>query len=670
MKSRDPLRAVAAKVEAAFGRHKVQLTLGGEPTYVPLDPLGAEWSITALGPTKLRYAAALADALISQELPHALAIYSPGKTYPGEMNPRWAIHLLWRRNGMPLWPGSKSSRPMSRAAIELFKKRLLGGLRVKARWLRGIDPLDKSRPVWILPLDHDGRRFVSQDWALGGRVELLRAEGAAGLRLPLDSLPAEASRRALTFEVREEDMHVFVPPLLQTAFLQLLAGLARAAGQAGCGPLSFSGYIPPDDTGCWRTLVIAADPGVLEINLPPCGSCAEYARWMTTLERATASAGLCSFKQLSPGEQGGTGGGNHLLFGGPSLETNPFFTRPRWLSSILRYWQHHPSLSYLFTGVYVGASSQAPRPDESITALYDLEMAYQFIEQLPPGDHRHLMGETLRHLHTDASGNTHRSEISFDKFWNTAFDGGCRGLIEFRALESLPRADWMSAIAVLWRALAALLLDKPFTKPLVDHRRRLHDSYFLPSVLWGDFEKVLRDLRRAGFSLPAAPYRQIAEWRFPVLLEHRHGAARLTVRRAHEDWPLLCETPLEGGQTSRFVDTSIARLELLANAAFALNCTLFVQGRKLILEPFSRGKFGLGLRYRRSALYPSLHPGIRPHMPLVLEIRQGRERWIYELMGDRGAFQKTDAKRASFQGKNRPVRKLEPELVTFDLRLP
>ena len=137
----------------------------------------------------------------------------------------------------------------------------------------------------------------------------------------------------------------------------------------------------------------------------------------------------------------GTGGGNHLLWGGPRLEANPFFTRPGWLAAILRFWQHHPSLAYLFTGCYVGASSQAPRPDESARDLYDIDMAYTFLESLPPGDHRELINETLRHLQTDVTGNSHRSEMSFDKFWNTAWPAGALGLIEFRAIESLPRSS-------------------------------------------------------------------------------------------------------------------------------------------------------------------------------------------------------------------------------------
>jgi uncharacterized protein (DUF2126 family) len=664
----DSLAAVAAKVEATFEKHAVKLTMGGEPTYVPFEPEGPEWSITALGPTKLKYAYTLADTLIAQSLPQAVKIFSPGKYYPGEVNPRWALNLLWNRDGTPLVPAlaTHTAPTLVTAATLIAVQTALRALVPGAAWLRGIDPFDEERPVAVLPLDHDGTRFVSAAWELGDTIELIRAEGPAGLRLPLNDVPAEISRRALAIEIVDGKLHVFLPPLLQAPVLALLEAIAAAVPS---GAIVWEGYVPSDEAGIWTRLAIAADPGVLEINLPPCATWTEYAAWMQTLERATAPAGLRSFKRHSPEDEAGTGGGNHLLFGGPTLDENPLFTHPRWVTSILRYWQRHPSLAYLFTGIYVGPSSQAPRPDECVSSLYDLEMAYQFLEQLGEGDHRYLLSETLRHLHTDSSGNTHRSEASFDKFWNVNFDGGCRGLVEFRAVESLPHADWMSAIALLWRTLAAYLLEHPCTTPLVAFGPKLHDWYFLPAGLWSDFEIILADLARAGFDLPAEPFRKIVEWRFPTMLEHREAGTALTIRKAHEGWPLLCEQPLEGGNTSRFVDTSIERLEFIADPAFAAGSEIRVQGRKLALEKLPDGQFGIGLRYRRTSLYPSLHPGIPPHMPLLLTIEREGKTTIYKLEQDRRKFVRTIGELAP-PPTAEPCRKLNPELVTCDLRIP
>ena len=672
MKIPKALARVADQVEATFAKQNVRLTLGGEPTYVPLDPAGPEWSVTALGPTKLRYAYTLAETLVAQSLPRAVAIYSPGKFYPGEVNPRWAINLLWNRDGTLLVPSladeASRSAKVDADSFQQFLKRLATRLAVKPGWLRAIDASDETRPAAVLPLDHDGSAFVVEDWRSGDSLELLRTDGPAGLRLPLNSLPAEVNRRAFTAEVVDGRLHVFLPPLLQAPFLALLEAVAATASELRFAAPSLAGYVPSDETGIWTRLAIAADPGVLEINLPPCATWREYASWLDILERATAPAGLRSFKQLSPEDQIGTGGGNHLLFGGPSLDDHPLFSRPAWVTSILRYWQHHPSLAYLFTGQYVGSSSQAPRPDEGASAHYDLEMAYRFLEALPAGDHRYLISETLRHLHTDTSGNTHRSETSFDKFWNVNFDGGCRGLVEFRAVETLPQARWMSAIALLWHALAAYLLDHPFKESLIDFGDQLHDAFFLPSFLWADFEKVLRDLRRAGFKLPVALFREIFEWRFPIMLEHADGPAELTIRRGNEGWPLLCEQPLEGGSTSRFVDTSIERLEFVATREFAERCTIHVAGRELPLQPFPGGRRGAGLRYRRTSLYPSLHPGIPPQTPLIITLTHQKKSHAYRLDSDRRLFVEhtgTPVPAISPQA----CHKLHPRLVTYDLRL-
>ncbi len=651
----NSVATAAKKASATLRKHGVKLTLGGEPSYVPADCSAAEWSITAVGPTKLNHAYAFADALIARALPGAVAFFSPGKAYPGEVNPRWALHLLWNRDGSPLL-SAQSAAPKS---IANLKRELVRALKVRDCWIRARDLAQPKREIWVLPLDHDGTRWRSEKWPLGKSIDLINAEGSAGLRLPLNLLPETALKRALTLEKKGDKLHVFFPPLLQNGFRALLRFFNAADG------VRFEGYVPGDDGNLWSKLSITPDPGVLEINLPACGDAHEYACWMQTLEESATAAGLRSYKQRGD-ETIGTGGGNHVLFGGPSLDENAFFTHPGWVTAILRYWQRHPSLSYLFTGDYVGPSSQAPRPDESARPLYDLEMAYRFLESQPAGvDQRHLISETLRHLHTDGSGNTHRSEISFDKFWNASWEGGCRGLIEFRAVEAMPRASWMSAVAALWQALAAMLFEKNVAQPLVEHGSRLHDFFFLPTLLWSDFEEVLRDLSRDGFALDAEIFREIWDWRFPQMLAYENKSAQLIVRRALEGWPLLCETPLEGGTTSRFVDTSMERLEFLANKKFAQAHRVFVHGRELPLEKITRTQFGAGLRYRRTALYPSLHPGIAPHMPLRLEITSVKQSWRYQLEQDRRMFQPGD----QTAPRGAACKKLKPELLTYDLRI-
>jgi uncharacterized protein (DUF2126 family) len=661
----DPMERTAREITRRFRRGRIALTLGGEPTYVPVNPEGPEWNVTAVGPTKLQYAREMAAALIADAIPSAVSFLSPGKIYPGEINPRWALHLVWRKDGTPLVPHgtlTTAARPNA-TRLAAFRKALLRRLKLREGWIAAADP--RGRRVHVLPIDHPGTRWKTVRWPKKPHeFPLFAGDGPAGLRLPLHLFPENASRRALVIESDGEKLDVFLPPLLQEPFVELLEHVDHSLASAGLVASQFQGYLPHDEQEAWSILTLTADPGVLEINIPACATWQEYDRWIHALDAAAGRAGLRSWKETPSGAIG-TGGGNHLLLGGPTLEANPFFRRPALVTSILRYWQHHPALSYLFTGNYVGPSSQAPRPDESTRSLYDLEMAYRFLESLPKGDHRQLISETLRHLHTDTSGNTHRSEVSFDKFWNAAWPGGCRGLIEFRAVETLPRPQWMSAVALLWLAIVAMLAERKFTEPLIEYGDQLHDRFFLPALLWDDFLGITRELKSAGYDLPETVFRSILNWRFPILLDHRDKAGGLNVRRAHEGWPLLSETPLEGGATSRFVDTSIERLELSTTAAWLAKNRVSVQGRELAFSNAGGQRRICGLRYRKSALHPSLHPGIPPHLPLVLTIRNGRRNVSYELTGESKQFAPTDHTPPAAS----PCRKLKNNLVTFDLRI-
>jgi uncharacterized protein (DUF2126 family) len=231
------------------------------------------------------------------------------------------------------------------------------------------------------------------------------------------------------------------------------------------------------------------------------------------------------------------------------------------------------------------------------------------------------ISETLRHLHADKSGNTHRSEISLDKFWNPAWAAGCQGLIEFRALETFPHHGWASAVALLWRALAVHLLE-PSNRPaaLKPFGETLHDQWLLPSQLWRDLTTVLDALEAAGYPLERPVFEAIWDWRFPPLLhwsDPANPSASVTIRRALEPWPLLCDTPVEGGSTSRFVDSSLRRFEVISSPAFRQHFQLHLAGRPLALS-----EQPLAVRYRQEALYPCLHPCIANHVPLALTLVQ------------------------------------------------
>jgi uncharacterized protein (DUF2126 family) len=619
----------AAELEQRLQRAGIALTMGGEPTLVPIDPQGAEWSVAADGPTKLRVARALAAELQRRAWPGSLLLFCPGKRYDGEVNPRWALRLITGGDGQPLlpWP-DRPGAPLPTASEALALLEAIGsalGCPVQPLPLR--DPLAPERRVWALPLSCEQGNWRSVAWPLADELrQLSGAPGPAGLRLPLEHFPEGALRQVLTLELDPDGWGLFLPPLERQPLEELL-GLVSAHGQAW-RPAELSGLLPVDAGDHWRVLGLTADPGVLEINLPVCHSWQEYAGWMELLEQAGAAVGLRSWKQQGDRTEG-TGGGNHLLLGGPNLEQHPFFSRPAWLVAVLRYWQHHPCLAYLFSGRSVGPASQAPRPDEGSAALLDLELAHRTLAQLPPGDQRVAIGETLRHLHADRSGNTHRSEISLDKFWNPAWTAGCQGLLEFRALESMPDHRWSSAVALLFRALVVRLLDETHhPSGLRAWGDRLHDRALLPSQLWADLELVLADLAAAGLPLDPEPFRAIWAWRFPRLLHWKQGPAELSIHQALEPWPLLCDTPVEGGSTSRFVDSSLRRFELIGSAALRQRYGLRLQGRPL-RWPADAGQ-PLAVRYRQEALFPCLHPCLPVHAPLNLELLDGDQavaRW-------------------------------------------
>jgi uncharacterized protein (DUF2126 family) len=693
------MEPLAERVQERLSAAGIHLTLGGEPTLVPLNPEGAEWSITADGPTKLPIARRLAEVFQRRVWPGSTLLYCPGKLYAGEVNPRWALRLLARADGSPLVrrrerePGEETGEPLRAKDGLAWLERLGERLGVRLRPLALRDPLDEGRFAWAAPLtaaeapasDNPASAWIWQagDWPLPDDLaQLSGAPGPAGLRLPLAHFPENLPRQVLTLEVEEDGWELFLPPLLRAPLEALLQAVADGL-ECRTEP-RLSGMLPSDVEDHWQVLGLTADPGVLEINLPVCHGWTDYAQWLSRMEAAAEEVGLRTWKEADHGGQEGTGGGNHLLWGGAGLATNPFFPRPAWLAGLLRYWQHHPSLSYLFTGSCVGPASQAPRPDEASGSIFDLELAYlqleraeQQVSQEPWGDHRALIGETLRHLHADRSGNNHRCEISFDKFWNPGTPAGCLGLIEFRALESLPRLEWTQATALLWSCLAALLID-PAHRPnrLRPWGEDLHDRCLLPSQLWADLRSVLAELAAEDLVLEERPFRELWDWRFPPLLTWEGGSVaegerpRLEVRPALEPWPLICDFPREGGFTSRFVDGSLRRFEVTANPAFRRQGWLALQGRRLPLDPDPSSL--LAVRFRLQRLYPCLHPGIAPDWPLRLVVGspEGVQAYGLTATGERFqpvALEPSDPRSPEglipWRGRERP------DAITLDLRL-
>lgn len=654
------LAATAAAVEALLARHQVVLTMGGEPTFVPLRPEGAEWNTAALGPTKLGYARHFAQALIARCRPGAVLLETAGKHYPGEPLPRWALLLQWLppqdADGKPipaLWrdprrlkrdgsPGTHTLADTTRL-IDALLARL--GLPAAASLPLADAAAPRRAAGWVVPLDHDDAAVAganpwrSDDWAaeLGpDPLELLPGDSLAGLRLPLDRLSEPRLRRALTAELREGSITVFIPPLLHEGYVALVRAVEDAVEKCGLRDLVLAGYAPPYDAARLPTVGFASDPGVIEVNVAPCSNWADYDRQMHELYAAAADAGLCARKFQFNGREVGTGGGAHLVFGGPAPEKSPFFLHPALLPSAIKYFQRHPALSYAFTGLYMGPSSQAPRVDESTyEALYELEIACDGAARLGSPWNLPLYDLLFRDLLMDRSGNTHRAEISVDKLWNPFAGNGRLGLVEFRAFETHPEPAAQSLAALLVRAILARVAAAPVSENFLRWGGELHDKFFLPAFVWDDLAAVCADLRAHGVPFDDAWLRPLWEWRFPVVgrfdlaekvvrsagadpTETETKAFSIVFRQALEAWPLLGESPNAGG-VARTVDACMDRLEAFVTDASALERgLLLVNGFPCAFRPADGGAAG-GIRYRAFYLHPALQPHRQVDAPLLIE---------------------------------------------------
>ncbi|MEY2879335.1 MAG: hypothetical protein RLZZ15_1715 [Verrucomicrobiota bacterium] len=653
--------ACGASVEASLARSGVLLTMGGEPTFVPVAPAGAEWQTAALGPTKLAYARRFAHALIRATFPGAVVLETSGKHYPGEPLPRWTLLLQRRLDATPLWrdptllradtdPGTHTPALAKKFTIALAKSLAV----VSTHCLPFAEATAPTEPTgYVLPLDHAEEKWITDDWTpafspvpapASCLLPLFPGDGPAGLRLPLAQLAETNLRRALTAEIRAGTLTIFIPPLLLPAYCALLGKIESTLVALKISDVVLAGYAPPPDPAL-PTIGLASDPGVLEINVSPCATWADFDSQLAQLYAAAAASGLVARKLQFNGREVGTGGGAHLVFGGPAGLLSPFFAFPAFLPSIIRYWQHHPALSYAFTGAYMGPSSQAPRIDEStFEALYELELACAGAENLGSPPNLPLFDLLFRDLLMDRSGNTHRAEISVDKLWNPYAPNGRLGLVEFRAFETHPAAAVSSVTALFVRAILARLAADPFKPPFVRWAGELHDKFFLPAFVWENLEEICADLAAHGLPFDVEWLRAAWEFRFPKLgefalpisnLKSQVSNPTLEFRQALEAWPLLGESP-NAGTVARTVDSSVDRIEAhLSDATLLELGLLLVNGLPCEFRPLAASTSthptstaaaaapaataACGIRYRAFYLTPSLQPHVPVHAPLLLE---------------------------------------------------
>ena len=625
----EGVEAVARAVEAGFDQCGLTVTMGGEPTFIPDHPEAAEWNQAALGSEKLGYARRLTSRLLRELYPGGLVMQVHGKQYPEEPVPRWMILTLQRDDGVPMWhhpelfllgdSGAVQSDEVARDLMAALSSEL--GLMEYA-----LPCVEKKSPAgsvrgWVLPLDFVEGSWVSDDWPFSSErpVVLVPGESPLGIRLPLGEIEDGLLKRALTIEVTEGALHVFIPPLDLGPFTVLTRLIEGVAVAEKASNLVLCGYRPTNATGV-TALGLSADPGVLEVNLPPSKTWQEYDRTLRLVTRAANDEGLRTYRLHLNGQVQGTGGGAHVLFGGPTVEQSPFFERPDLLGSVLRYWQRHPALSYFFSGQYVGPGSQAPRADETLSSkLYELETACMGVDMVDPASDRSALDRLFRNLLTDSAGNMHLAEVSIDKLWNYDSPTGLQGLIELRAFETMQDVAHQSLAALFVRAVLAMLARAPCRDPLVRHGPRLHDRYMLPAALREDLGEICADLDAAGLAFEPSWLEALYEARFPILGRLQIGGAEVVLRQALEPWPLLAEMH-DGGSTSRLVDNSTDRVEVsLTDPALLDEAQVVVSGVRLRLHEVS-GTPVAGVRYKAAGGWPALHPHIEVQSPLAVEV--------------------------------------------------
>ena len=617
------------------------------------------------------------DATAADAARFAAALAERLQVDPGLVTPAYEdIHYyLWREHRLPanvLTEGAKLKDPLERDRLARVYGQGLGS------------PVGSVLP--LRRVERDGvRRWQSGRWLMrADALFLVPGDSSIGFRLPLESLPwanpetlaqeaeleadpfaprpplrprpvngagspattgtflpveqaapepsGEATdlvRTALSVEARRGLLHVFFPPLYAVEdWLDLAAAVEDTAAEMG-RKVFLEGYPPPRDPRV-LSFSVTPDPGVIEVNVHPAARWSDIVRRNAELYEDARQVGLAAEKFMLDGRHVGTGGGNHVVMGATRPEDSPFLRRPDLLRSLLGFWHNHPSLSYLFSGLFIGPSSQHPRIDEARQdALVELETAFSRMQPFAPAPPWQT-DRLLRNILADMTGNTHRTEFCIDKMYAPESAGGRLGLVEFRALEMQPHAEMSALALLLMRAALAAFWQSPYDRRLIRWGTRIHDDFMLPHYVEQDFRDALEELAALGFRLDPAWFVPHMEFRFPRIGDVTVRGSVLELRHALEPWHVLGEEPAAGGAI-RYVDSSTERVQARVNGWAEERYVLGCNGHAVPLTRTEReGEYVGGVRFKAWAPPSALHPTVPAHSPLVFDVF---DRWTGRSLG-------------------------------------
>ncbi len=459
--------------------------------------------------------------------------------------------------------------------------------------------------------------------------DIQRAEHAARTSVRVGRSDGSVVRTALCVEPRDGLLHVFMPPTHTVEdYLDLIAAVEDTAEDLGQKVL-IEGYKPQSDPRLGH-FSVTPDPGVIEVNVQPSENWDELVQRTTILYEEARQTRLSTEKFMLDGRHVGTGGGNHITLGGWAAADSPMLRRPDVLRSLIAYRHNHPSLSYLFSGLFIGPTSQAPRVDEARNdSVYEMEIALSQIKDfadVPPW----FVDRALRNILVDVTGNTHRSEFCIDKLCTPEGGSGRLGIVELRAFEMPPHSEMSLTQQLLVRALVARFWKKPYGEKLVRWNTQLHDRFMLPHFISTDMADVVQDLNRDGYPFERAWFDPHFEFKFPLLGEVAYGNVALELRTALEPWHVTGEEPGSGG-TVRYVDSSVERLQVKVRGLVESRHVIAVNGRAIPLHPTgTESEYVAGVKFKAWAPTSALHPTIGSHAPLVFDVF---DRWSGRSIG-------------------------------------